>query len=166
VWQQDRHEKEITQMTCVELNPDYLAIGQKILPEARWVCASVFSDLSAYGRFDCAISNPPFGAIRRDGLPLRYKGPAFDLSVVEVASTLADYGAFILPQMSCPFGTDSTAHGAFHKTTGLSLTRSCIDASYHADQWRGVSPKVEVALCDFTPSGTERLTLDVSLFNE
>jgi predicted RNA methylase len=157
VFEHDRLNRKITGIVCVEINPDYVAVGRKVVPEAEWVCASVFSDLSALGRFDCAISNPPFGSLRRDGSPLRFKGAAFDLAVVEVASSLADYGVFILPQMSCPFRNSerellsqtSSAYKAFSKATGLSLQPSCISASYHADGWRGVAPGVEVALCDF-----------------
>lgn len=45
-------------VTCIEVNPDYVAVGRKVFPEATWICASV---TEATGFYDCAISNPPFG---------------------------------------------------------------------------------------------------------
>src|SRR5690606_10107376 len=66
-------------LTCIEVNPAYVEVGRKVLPEARWICASVFDvpgmDL---GQFDCAISNPPFGAVKRSGNGPRYSGKDFE----------------------------------------------------------------------------------------
>src|ERR1044072_699517 len=59
-------DKAPIDLTCVEINPDYVAVGKKILPEARWMEASFFDVLSMdLGHFDVAISNPPFGRISR-----------------------------------------------------------------------------------------------------
>lgn len=139
-------------IVCVEKNPDYVAVGQKVLPEAEWICADVF-DLPDLGRFTFAISNPPFGK----GGPI--KGVPLDLNVVAVAAGLADYGVFILPQMSCPFRYSGEPHfrnepGAayerFHEKTGITLSPSCgIDCDHYRDDWRGVAPKVEICVADF-----------------
>jgi predicted RNA methylase len=140
-------------LVCVEKNPDYVAVGRKVLPEATWICGDVFDLPADLGRFDFAISNPPFGS----GGPL--KGVTLDLNVVAVASELADYGVFILPQMSAPFRysgerhyveTPGAAYTRFQQKTGIPLGPSCgIDCDYFRDDWRGVAPKVEVCLSDF-----------------
>lgn len=149
--------EQMPRIVCVEKNPDYLAVGRKVVPEAEWICADVFSNLTHLGRFDTAISNPPFGNIKSDRNGWKYKG-CFDLGVVEVASTLANYGAFILPRNSVPFGEKDghtqpnlfcQNYDSFHSATGIELTPSCISAEYHAEDWKGVSPKVEIALASF-----------------
>ncbi|MET9134768.1 hypothetical protein [Streptomyces antibioticus] len=63
------------EIVCVEKDPEYVRVGRRVLPEATWICADVLAvpglDL---GAFDCAISNPPFGRIKRsgdDGVPRR-----------------------------------------------------------------------------------------------
>lgn len=54
-----------TKITCVEINPDYIAVGKKILPEAEWIHASALDlpQLQSRGPFDIAYSNPPFGKV-------------------------------------------------------------------------------------------------------
>ncbi|MFG1462291.1 methyltransferase [Xanthobacter sp. DSM 24535] len=146
-------------ITCVEINPDYIAVGRKILPEATWVQASVF-DLPDLEHFDCAISNPPFGNIKRGGLDApRFTGRQFEYHVIDIASDLADYGVFIIPQMSAPFRYSGEAtyrvakdagYLAFEQKTGIELGANCgIDCSCSQDEWHGVAPKVEVVTVDF-----------------
>jgi len=51
--------ERLAEITCVEINPRYVVVGQKLLPQARWIVADVFDwrtlDL---GRYDVAIANP------------------------------------------------------------------------------------------------------------
>lgn len=156
----DKHrfrENEI-EIVCVEKNPEYVALGKKIIPEATWIEADIF-DLPDLGRFDMAISNPPFGKLKVDGKPTRYKGSEFDYKVIDIASQLADCGAFILPQGSCPFrysGTggytrsDPQKYKKFHKETGIHLDIGAgVDTSVFRDQWHGTSPSVEIVTCEF-----------------
>ena len=148
-WLSDRK----AHVTCVEVNPDYVAVGRKLFPEANWICASVEQ---ASGRYDCAISNPPFGTTAK------IKGPRFsgvdDLAVVDIAADLASWGVFILPTGSVPFeysGRDcyrerrAAKYDRFHQQTGIALSCESTDASYYAEDWRGVSPKVEVCSVSF-----------------
>ena len=58
------------EITCIEVNPDYVAVGNKILPEANWIQADVSCLAKDIGHFDCAIANPPFGATKASGNPL------------------------------------------------------------------------------------------------
>jgi predicted RNA methylase len=157
---------EAPDLTCVEINPDYVAVGRKILPEATWIQASVF-DLPDLGHFDFAFGNPPFGNINRArrNAP-RFNGRQFEYHVIDVASDLADYGAFIIPQGSAPFrysGQETfqevkePSYLAFEKATGITLGNSCgIDCSCTIDQWHGVAPKVEIVTAEFVEARAAR----------
>lgn len=157
-----RCDLEVRSVVCVEQNPDYVRVGQAALPAATWVQADVF-DVDAYrhlGPFDCVISNPPFGRIKTGAqVPgARYDGGLFDLRVVELASTLARYGVFILPQTSAPFRysgrrslewvTDGVA-ARFTAQTGLRLRPNVgVDCATYRDDWHGTAPLVEVVVYD------------------
>ncbi|MDR6818477.1 hypothetical protein J2X76_003654 [Neorhizobium sp. 2083] len=149
-------------LTCVEINPDYVAVGKKLLPEATWIEASVFDVLDMdLGHFDIAVSNPPFGNIKRpDGKSApRYTGAEFEFHVIDIAAQLANYGVFILPQMSSGFKYSGSQHYRrdtsgkafeFQQKTGIYLGPSCgIDTASYLNEWRGVSPLCEVVCCDF-----------------
>ena len=140
------------QVTCVEINPDYVAVGRKLLPEATWICADAFSDLSHLGRFDWVVANPPFGSIGGRG--------DFDLAIVERAADFADDATFILPAMSVPFsfsgrqGYDNSRPSdkarKFRDRTGIDLQAGCgVDCDYYRNEWRGTAPAVEIALADY-----------------
>lgn len=140
------------EITCVEINPDYVAVGRKLLPEANWIVADALSDLDI-GRFDWVISNPPFGRLNGHG--------DFDLAIVEQAERYADSGTFILPDGSVPwsysgrpcFEPDSCSEKAkrFRDRTKIDLMPNCgIDCSVWEKEWRGAAPKVEIALADYS----------------
>lgn len=44
-------------ITCVELNPHYVEVGKKVVPEATWICADVLDPFlpDLLGQFDFAI---------------------------------------------------------------------------------------------------------------
>lgn len=145
-------------ITCVELNPEYIEVGKAILPEATWIQADVLS-ISEFEKYDIAISNPPFGKIKTSGWTDKYKGAEFEYKVIEKASKIANYGVFILPQMSTPFkysGVDGyktqklDKYIKFNKETGIEIGANCgIDTSIHKDDWHGVSPVCEIATVEF-----------------
>src|ERR1051326_3352430 len=94
----------LPQITCVEINPDYVRVGRKLLPEAEWICADIFEIWRELRRdFTTAIANPPFGNQKQPGCAPRYTGSEFEYKIIDIASHLAEYGAFILPQNSAPF---------------------------------------------------------------
>ena len=146
-------------VTCLEVNPAYVEVGRKLFPEANWICASV---LDASGNYDCAIANPPFGKTAKIKGP-RYSGED-DLAVVDIASDIARWGVFILPNMSVPFEyagrgyreRPSAKYDRFHKATGISIGCESTDAAYHRKAWRGVSPNVEVCSADFEEVQAQR----------
>jgi predicted RNA methylase len=144
-------------LTCIELNPEYVAAGKRVLPEADWICA----DALAYDfdrKFDLAISNPPFGMIKTSDWKGHYSGSKFEYKVLEKASLISEYAAFIIPAESAGF-IQSGVSGRqerpnihlqkLTKETGIILEASCIDTSFALDDWRGTKPKVEIVLSEF-----------------
>lgn len=152
-------------IVCVEANPDYIAVGKKLLPEAEWIEADVFS-LPELGHFGCAIGNPPFGAVKKSGKGPRFSGSAFELSVIDVASDIAGHGAFIIPQQSAPFRYSGATHyheretdltRQFLEQTGIHLRAGVgIDCDYHQEGWKFTSPKVEIVTADFEEARAAR----------
>lgn len=163
----------LDRIVCVEANPDYAAVGRKLLPEAEWIVGDVFS-LPDLGHFDCAISNPPFGATKRTGDAPRYTGRAFEYHVIDIASGLADYGVFIIPQGSSPFRYSGHPtyerrpgheYERFQRETGIDLGPNCgIDCSATEGDWHGVAPKVEIVLSDFVEARASRKPAQADLF--
>jgi 16S rRNA G966 N2-methylase RsmD len=149
-----------TELVCVELNPEYARIGKRVVPEATWLTCSAFApEVHALGRFDWAISNPPFGAIKADDFKGRYTGSQFEFKLIEQASRLAEYGAFIIPQMSAPFrysgqqcyrNEEADKVRRFREQTGIIMEMNCgIDTAMYRNDWRGVSPVCEIVVCEF-----------------
>lgn len=154
-------EMKTRRLVCVEYCQAYVDVGRRILPDAEWIRGDVF-DANLYdgiGGFDCAISNPPFGQIKTGSYEGVYTGGLFEYRVMEMASRLAEYGVFIIPQESAPFrysgvqsfrAEESDRCRAFAEQTGIEMGPSCgIDTSVYAADWHGVSPKVEIVVCEF-----------------
>ena len=173
------HRHKNVQVTCIEMNANYIEVGKKILPEANWIHASIF-DLEKIGSgYDIAISNPPFGKINTGELPdAKYKGSEFEFKAMEVASRIAKNGVFLVPQGSTPFiysvnpdhkfnlgfcdlRMKSKAYNPYDKPvprkvqkfideTGLEFDFNLgIDTGVYLDQWKGVKPLCEVVTFDF-----------------
>lgn len=180
-----------SEIVCVELNPDYASVGMKIVPEARWHIGSIFDLPSDIGRFDFAIANPPFGATPRSAAKApRYSGREFELHVIDVASELADFGVFIVPQMTAGFKYSGCPNGGWPETikngigsgftecksdthkqllaqTGIVLEPSCgVDTSIYDRDWHGVSVRTEVVRADFIEARERRKPQQAELFAE
>lgn len=147
-------------IVCVEVNPEYARIGRRIVPEAEWIVCSAFDPrVLGLGRFAWAISNPPFGTIKADDYCGPYKGGQFEYKVIETASRVADFGAFILPQMSAPFRLsgqqcfrpdESDKARKFREQTGIVMEHGCgVDTAIYRSEWRGVAPACEIVVCEF-----------------
>ncbi|MEM8562247.1 MAG: methyltransferase [Pseudomonadota bacterium] len=152
------------EITCIEINPEYVRVGQKLVPEATWICMDV-TDIEALrklGTFHEAISNPPYGRVRTftGSAGVRYQGSEAEYKVIDIASEIALDGVFIIPQLSSGFEfsgvqcyqrRESQKYTSFTEATGLFLDAGMgIDTSVTADGWKGVKPRVEIALVDFT----------------
>lgn len=152
-WRRDRPRR----LVCVERNPAYVAVGRKVLPEAEWIQSSIF-DLPDLGRFDLATSNPPFGRVRCPGQGPRYRGGLFEYRVIDVASTLAEQGVFLIPQGSSPrkFSgerAESAEYQRFHQETGITLDIGVgIDTHEWRRDWKGTEIVVESVRVDFQQS--------------
>lgn len=182
--------RETTEIVCVELNPEYAEVGRKILPSARWVVGSVFELPPDIGHFDCAIGNPPFGATPRDAKGPRYTGREFELHVIDVASSVADYGVFIVPQITAPFRYSGCPNGGWKQTikngigsgyydcptdlhdklfaqTGIRLQANCgLDTDAYRNDWHGVSVATEIVTSDFIEARAARRPAQQTLFDE
>ncbi len=154
-------EHGVPDITCVEINPAYVAIGKKLLPEANWICADIFDLWNDLPRdFDSVIGNPPFGRLMTDRKALRYTGGEFELKIVDIAGHLGTFGAFILPQGSTPFRysgaqyyqrVDNPKFEKFFADTGIDIEAGCgIDTTVHRDAWKQVNVLTEIGCCEFT----------------
>jgi hypothetical protein len=132
------------------------------------LCCDIF-DLPDVGRFDCAIGNPPFGTARRERTAPRYRGSHFEYHAIDLASDLADEGVFLIPQESSPFRYSGEQfyslldpqriphYGRFRAATEIELGPNCgIDTSFYRNDWKGVSPRTEVVVCDFQEARARR----------
>lgn len=160
------------EITCVEQNYKFVEIGKKLLPHARWIHADVLdyrelleNELKGE-KFDYAISNPPFGKIKRTGNAPRYSGGEFEFHVMDIAAELADYGAFIVPQQSANFSYSGkrffenlkTGRGVdFGDQTGWNMTAGVgIDTSVHANDWKNTRIVCEVVNIDYQEDRAEK----------
>jgi hypothetical protein len=152
------------QLTAVELNPEYVAVGQRLLPEVTWVQADMYDQAlwQSLPRFDEAISNPPFGQVWTDCDTgwIGYRGPA-GLMAAAIGLQVARLGiTMILPQTQTPFRYSGAAPGANVYTenhTGylkrfladrpaLEWHHSSLDTEIpeYKSGWRGAAPVVEL----------------------
>ena len=154
--------KRTNEITCIEVNPEYVDVGKRTVPEANWILADIFSvDYQSLGQFDLAISNPPFGKIKTgNNFTGSYTGSDFEFKCLELASTIAKNGAFILPQESSPFKysgsreyieTSGWKFADFLKKSNFNSQFFCcsIDTSHVLNDWRNVKPLCEVIEFDF-----------------
>jgi Methyltransferase domain len=154
------------QITCVEVNPDYVAVGRKVLPEATWLVADILDLPASLAGFDCVIANPPFGQIKQSRKAPRYSGSEFEYKVIDVASDLARNGVFLLPQSSSPFQFSGRRsyeeilpdkYKRSSEDTSVDLECNCgIDTSFATESWRGVSIVTEIVLADFEEARARR----------
>jgi len=162
-----RSQRVEPKITCVELCKEYYEVGKKVLPEATWILGSILDEelISNLGTFKTSISNPPFGNIQTAGdIKLNYTGAEFELKTIEVASRISELGAFILPQGSTPFiysgsqqmqqlsGTHREPRKVkkFVEQTGIEFCFNIgIDTTPYKDQWKNVSPTVEIIEFEF-----------------
>jgi len=153
------HHDTPPQITCIDINPAYVEVGKKILPEATWICGDVHEVAPTLGRFHCAISNPPFGRTVKASAGHGYTGAEFEYSVIALASKIADFGSFILPQQSAGFvysgaryyeRRNPQKYKRFAEDTGIHLDAGCgIDTTVHRDGWKTAAPACEVVCCEF-----------------
>jgi hypothetical protein len=163
-------------ITCVEINPDYIAVGKKVLPEATWIQADALDLPADITGFDCAIANPPFGAVGQRTHSPRYSGSNFEYKILDIASDRARYGVFLIPQSSSPFAysgrqkfeeTLTDKYLKFKQQTSIELQANCgIDTSVSLKEWHGVSVATEIVIAEFDDARARRQPQDVPALQE
>lgn len=150
------------QITCVELIPEYVEIGKRILPDAEWICSDVFDFINKTKEsgklYDMAYSNPPFGShiIKncKSYKPKLYGGSEFDLIIMEQSLLISEHQSFIISQGSCPFTYSGSRNYQliennkfikFKNETNLDIQPSIgIDTSIYREHWKNTNILVEV----------------------
>lgn len=176
-WGWERYDNKKREIVCIERCPRFVEIGKKLLPEATWICADVFDfDFSTLGYFDTVVSNPPFSRVKTSSNPPRYTGSIFEYKLLDLASDLADYGTFIIPQNSAPFDYSgmhyfrqniTQAHQKFFEQTKIRLDAGCgIDTSIFNDEWKQNVPPVEIVCAEFMDAREDRKPAQLGLFEE
>lgn len=171
------HGQRFEEIVLLEINPDYCEVARKLIPQAEVICGSIydpelFNELKSRG-FTTAISNPPFGNVAKpkEASGPRYKGEAH-YEIIDMASDLADYGAFVLPQGACPFAysgrpnyeeKENAKYEKFKAQTqieielGVSVDTNCLTP------FRGTNIKVELVTADFLMARSKRAPLQKEL---
>lgn len=153
------HRHKPKHITCVELNPDYVQIGKRVLPEAEWIVGDALQ-YTSNERYDIVYGNPPFGKIKTsEAATGSYKGSEFEYKVITHGASLADYGVWIVPQGSAGFvysgaqyyeRMESTKYSKFAEQTGYHFEARCgIDTSIYRDQWHGTNVVCEVVTVEY-----------------
>jgi len=148
-------------ITCVELNPDYVQIGMRVLPEAEWIVGDALIYVSEQP-YDIVYGNPPFGKIKTsEAATGSYRGSEFEYKVITHGASLAPYGVWIVPQGSAGFvysgarcyeRQESTKYSKFAEQTGFHFEAGCgIDTSIYRDQWHGTNVVCEVVTVEYCP---------------
>lgn len=167
-------------MVCIEKNPDYVRVGRKLVPHAQWIEGDVFDALAmGLGRFDAAIGNPPFGRIAKGGKTAPGVKGDFEFHVIGIGMELADFGQFILPQLSAGFRYSGHHHYQrdtegravdFQAKHGLHFECASIDTSFARALWKGAAPTTEVVTVEreelAAPTVEAREQEQLSLFEE
>jgi SAM-dependent methyltransferase len=166
-----RMHNEKFAITCVEINPDYIEVGKKVLPEATWIRADALDLPANLTGFDCAIANPPFGSVGQTTHSPRYSGSSFEYKVIDIASDRAEFGVFLIPQGSASFSysgrqrfteTLSDKYLKFKQQTGIVLQPNCgIDTSVALKEWHGVCPVTEIVITEFVDAREGRRPQEV-----
>ena len=153
-------------ITCIELNPRYVEIGRKILPEATWICADALDPelWAKLGVFDGAYSNPPFSSPNTYTNRSKTAGGKMEFAIIEQAVKVSRFEAgFIIPQNSSPFrysGARNFAektHGPgvdhFNKTGIMLRPGAGVDADFYLQEWKNTAPRVELVFWDTYTDG-------------
>lgn len=147
-------------ITCVELNPEYVLIGKRVLPQAEWITGDALQ-YTPDRFYRVAYGNPPFGKINTSGAYTgRYTGSEFEYKIIDRAREYSSYGVWIVPQGSAGFkysghtyydrSIQSAKYIKFEKDTGLILHPGVgIDTSIYREQWNGTKVTCESVLVDY-----------------
>lgn len=140
---------------CLEINPEFVKVGKRILSEVEWIEADVFDAKTweRIGKIDEVISNPPFVKVDPINFTPRLKSSRGVYAMAEIAMRYAKRATFIVDQRSCPFmvsGRDfrkevmNKQYETFRADVGVRFEETSIDTSYALNDWVGVKTQVEI----------------------
>lgn len=174
----DRYTHYNIEVTCIEINPEYIKIGRKLLPQVKWIQGSVLDlDLiRSLGKFDHAVSNPPFGRPRAmKGNSFNYTGVLAEFKVFDIASCIANYVSFIIPSGSAGYEygdmgmkyIESKELKRFQDETNIEVTptigQSISDGNF--GKFKNTNIRVEIAHAE-TNKIKDRSMVQVNLFGD
>ena len=102
---------EAKQHVCVEIEPEFVELGKKLVPEAEWVSGNIFDRefMQSLGTFKMGIANPPFGSnpsLKSAKSWMKAKLPAH-LATVELMLRMCELGGFaIIPRVDQEYQPD------------------------------------------------------------
>lgn len=149
MWKRNLWYNDQVEIVCVERDPEFIKVGKRVLPEATWVRGDIFDESTwkELGRFDEAISNPPYGLKVEKNEWLK-NGPS-QFMAAEVAMKLAPVATFLLAQSDCPFQfsgvqsfrtVENNKYEKWSREVGVVFQPNCgLDLSYSAGEWDGLS---------------------------
>lgn len=159
-------------LTCLEINPEYVEIGKKLLPDAEWICGDVFDakELLKGRKFDEFISNPPFGPV-----PIHAKskfGKAtsrFEYAVAEIGIALSRFnyspgsnGTMIVQQgitnwkfsgVRSMARSDNPAYRKWVDESKLVMGMNCGIDTTCCEGFKDTNVKVEIVCVEFRTEG-------------
>ena len=152
----------LPEVTCIEINPEYVEIGRKLFPEAEWICIDVLDvdRVLAGRRFDEFYSNPPFGAISKPSWGDRpgRKPVRWEYAVAEIGMRYAEHGTMICQQgitswkmSGCQsfVEVDNPVYKKWSGESGLVLANNCgIDCSH--TPFKGANVTVDICVVERT----------------
>lgn len=99
--------RRLAPITALEINPDLVKVGKKLMPEVNWFEGNVF-DPDVYhriGAFDLFMSNPPYRAVPKgQKSPLNTYRGRMDLMIAEIGLVISSEhgGTAVFEQGICP----------------------------------------------------------------
>jgi hypothetical protein len=168
--EQIRHysEEKPVEIVCLEINPEYVKVGKRVLPEAEWIEANGYDQdvVDGLGHFDRFYANPPFGnvaTVNGNAKWLVNQGKGAHGLAVEIGARLSDVGVMIIPEGK----TDYNAQRGEHQLTqsvGSKVRKLYPDFNINpwldrtsifteegeAPDWKGADPKCEIVKYSIT----------------
>ena len=92
-------------ITCVEINPEFVRVGRKLVPDAEWVQGDIFKLRPRLKKFWTGISNPPFGKIG-SAVDTNFPNCAH-FAVLEILEEKCEAGAIVIIPTSDHDQTDN-----------------------------------------------------------
>lgn len=144
----------VSEIVCVEINPDFAAYIKTLMPHATVICGDVLDPelWNDIGYFDLAITNPPFGKLpcAEYDAPWMDAGP-IEARVIHAALSRCNSVAAIVPSAMAGFEGSpqekvlSSRHLKKLMASFEDLENEWmgVNTKDYADLWRGVKPRVE-----------------------